>query len=102
MRGFHSHPCCFEDFGCDNQILCRDTNLRLNNDGFPEIICTLEILGVNFGMYCDDCEDRAICTDCGAPEHLPHTYDCPFWEREPYDFQIPIEAYDEDIAYEYL
>lgn len=100
-KGYHSHPCQFTRFGCEHSIPCKDTNLMRNYDGWPEIICTFDALGISFEWVCEDCEDRIICEGCGAPDHLPHDEDCPSFEHESFDSEIPIEAYDDDLAYEY-
>lgn len=90
---FHSHPCQFARFGCERSILCEDKNLFKNYDGWPEVMCSLEAMGISGEMACEDCEQDGFCEDCGAPNHLCHDEDCPFFERENYDVEVPIEFY---------
>lgn len=92
---FHSHPCQFARFGCEHTILCEDKNLFRNYDGWPEVMCSLEAMGVSAEIVCDECEQDSWCDCCGYPNRLGHDEDCDFFIREsPFEI-VPIEAYGE-------
>ena len=104
----HSHRCAYVSNGCENKLLCADSYLDRNWDGYPDVICRFN---QDENIPCDECVNARKCDSCGSPEHLPHDEDCDFWKRVPafpYEYewsathipnpkfwQVPIEAYEE-------
>jgi hypothetical protein len=87
-------------------VPCTDIYLERNFDGFPEIICCYN---EGESIECEECEISERCEYCGLPiDVVPHDEDCEYWIRIlTFDpnwselsytlFNVPIEAYDNEV-----
>lgn len=66
MSKMHHHDC--NRPGCTNRVECADSNLEVNYDGAPAVICRAVHLpgGSMADVLCEDCVNTPSCDHCGA------------------------------------